>query len=116
MERWIKLQKRLERRAEELRAWLEENGRECVQEQRHLCDGSDEQVHWHFGYLAALQDVLAQLKNEQTPVQTEPGSAGIADECRRVGLGEAAGPGLQRCDRAGTASETRPPEKWHKRI
>lgn len=54
----------LRKRREELQAWLQENGRECWGEQRHLHEGSAEQIYWHFGYLAALQDVLAQLGKE----------------------------------------------------
>lgn len=58
------IQEALRKRREELRAWLEENGRECWREQSHLQEGSAEQIYWHFGYLAALQDVLAQLGKE----------------------------------------------------
>jgi hypothetical protein len=55
------IERALRRRADELRKWLEQNGEHCWDEQKHLQDGSSEQVYWHFGYLAALQDVLAQL-------------------------------------------------------
>ena len=58
------LEDALRKRREEPRAWLEDNGRECWQEQAHLRDGSAEQIYWHFGYLAALQDVLAQFGKE----------------------------------------------------
>lgn len=58
----MRLEEALQRRAEELRSWLEENGQRCWDEQRHLHEGTPEQVYWHFGYLAALHDVITQLR------------------------------------------------------
>lgn len=57
----MRLKTVLEQRAQELRGWLEKQGRECWDEQKHLRPGSPEQIYWHFGYLSALDDVLAQL-------------------------------------------------------
>ena len=57
----MRLENVLEQRAKDLRRWLETNGRECWDEQKHLQEGSAEQVYWHFGYLSAVQDVLARL-------------------------------------------------------
>ncbi len=58
----MRLQITLQRRANELRAWLETHGQDCWDRQKHLDDGTTEQVYWHFGYLAAVQDVLTQLR------------------------------------------------------
>lgn len=59
--RTMRLQQLLKNRAEELRKWLESRGHQCWTEQRHLKEGSAEQVYWHFGYFSAIQDVLTQL-------------------------------------------------------
>ena len=55
------LEKALQRRAEELKSWLDAKGRECWDEQKHLQEGSPEQIYWHFGYFSALRDVLKHL-------------------------------------------------------
>ena len=60
----MRLERALRQRADELRKWLEQNGDHCWEEQRHLRDGSPEQVYWHFGYLAALRDVLTKLSKQ----------------------------------------------------
>jgi uncharacterized protein YecT (DUF1311 family) len=60
----MRLKQVLEERAQELRAWLEKKGHNCWHEQRHLNEDSAEQVYWHFGYLSALQDVLARLPKQ----------------------------------------------------
>jgi hypothetical protein len=38
------------------------NGEKAVAEQKHLDQGSDERVYWHYGYASALQDVLRLLQ------------------------------------------------------
>jgi hypothetical protein len=45
-------------RAKGLRQWLRENAPSCIQEQKHLDEGSAERAYWHYGYLSALQDIL----------------------------------------------------------
>lgn len=55
----------IQERAEQLRDWLKENGSGCVDEQLHLDDGSPERIYWHYGYLAALRDVLSLLAGEK---------------------------------------------------
>jgi hypothetical protein len=52
-------------RAEQLRDWLKENGLSCAESQLHLDEGSQERLYWHYGYLVALQDVLALLADEK---------------------------------------------------
>ena len=56
----------LESRRDEITRWLEENGPECGEEQRHLDEGSEERTYWHFGYLMAIKDVLALFGNAST--------------------------------------------------
>jgi hypothetical protein len=60
----MRIENVLEQRAKELRGWLETNGGNCWTEQRHLRVGTPEQIYWHFGYLAALRDVLAKLEQQ----------------------------------------------------
>lgn len=54
----------LEKRAKGIRAWLEENGRGCFEEQKHTRAGTVEKIYWHYGYVAALSDVLRFLGRE----------------------------------------------------
>lgn len=61
----MRLRDALKRRATELRVWLDKQGQNCWNEQRHLYEGSSEQVYWHFGYFSAIQDILKQLDNHE---------------------------------------------------
>ena len=62
--RMMRLRQLLKKRAEDLRQWLQLRGHQCWTEQRHLKEGSAEQVYWHFGYFSAIQDVLTQLDKQ----------------------------------------------------
>lgn len=57
----------LEARRANLAEWLESNAPECEVAQRHLDEGTEERMYWHFGYLTAIKDVLALLGNTSTP-------------------------------------------------
>ena len=57
----MKIKPALQTRCDELRAWLEDNGRDCWSRQLHLSNGTTEQIYWHFGYFSALRDILDQL-------------------------------------------------------
>ena len=48
----------LQRRADGIREWLEKNGRGCFEEQEHIHAGTKGKIYWHYGYMAALVDVL----------------------------------------------------------
>ena len=48
----------ISRRVEELTRWLSANAPSCETAQKHLDEGTVEQVYWHFGYLCALRDVI----------------------------------------------------------
>ena len=54
----------LEQRAEGIRDWLTQNGRECFTEQKHTRGLNQEKIYWHYGYLAALTDALNFLLRE----------------------------------------------------
>jgi hypothetical protein len=61
---------RLERRAENIQKWLEENGRGCQEEQKHIRAGTVEKIYWHYGYMVALMDVLRFLGRGATSRDT----------------------------------------------
>ncbi len=52
----------LEKRAYQISKWLRVNHPEIRREQRHLDEGTKERAYWHYGYQAALRDVLTALK------------------------------------------------------
>jgi hypothetical protein len=58
----------LEARVRDLREWLREHGPDCATEQKHLDEGSAERTYWHYGYLSALIDTLAQLRKRREPL------------------------------------------------
>jgi len=37
----------------------------CFNEQKHLVDGSPENIYWHYGYLIAQQDTLRDLMKDE---------------------------------------------------
>ncbi len=58
-----RLESLLEKRIQALSAWLSRHAAFCTQEQAHLDEGSRERAYWHYGYLVALGDVRAVLRN-----------------------------------------------------
>jgi hypothetical protein len=59
----------LERRAKGLQDWLKENAPEAFAEQKHLEEGSQERVYWHYGYLVAVRDIYQMLTGQRIPTQ-----------------------------------------------
>lgn len=49
----------IDRRIDDLTAWLKENAPDVFVEQRHLQEGTPERAYWHHGYLMALRDVTS---------------------------------------------------------
>lgn len=49
--------RRIEDRCRELRQWILKRAPQCVIEQKHLEEGSQERAYWAHGYLSALLDV-----------------------------------------------------------
>lgn len=56
--------RQLEERSAAIKNWLRDVAPECAVEQKHLEEGSQERVYWHYGYLAAIQDVMRLLGRE----------------------------------------------------
>ena len=57
----------VEKRAADLRDWLEKNAPESLIEQKHLDEGTRERVYWHYGYMVAVRDVLKFLTDSSVP-------------------------------------------------
>jgi hypothetical protein len=55
----------LERRAKGLQEWLKENAPDVFAEQKHLDEGSQERVYWHYGYLVAVRDIYQLLTGQR---------------------------------------------------
>lgn len=75
---------RLERRANNIQKWLDENGRGCQEEQKHTRAGTIEKIYWHYGYMVALIDVLRYLSRESTnhdKLSSPPESTHRPDRC-----------------------------------
>ena len=70
----------LTKRAEDTREWLKENGRECFVEQKHIRGLNQEKIYWHYGYLAALTDVLRFLSGGITDqTVADRGQSSVSD-------------------------------------
>jgi hypothetical protein len=50
--------RKIEDRCKELRAWILSNAPQCVTEEKHLVEGSQERAYWAHGYLTGLLDVM----------------------------------------------------------
>jgi hypothetical protein len=59
----------VENRIRDLSDWLRQNGGNFAADQKHLDEGTQERVYWHYGYMVALKDVLRFLMGEQAPNQ-----------------------------------------------
>ena len=60
---------RLQERAKNIASWLREDGGACFEEQRHLDEGSQERIYWHYGYMVALSDALSYLTGERPAIE-----------------------------------------------
>lgn len=71
---------RLKKRADGMAKWLRENHPKLKIEQAHLTEGTPERGYWHYGYHAALRDVLRLLDQEiKKPINSHnpnPGNVG----------------------------------------
>lgn len=59
----------IEKRIRDISEWLDRNGGSFKTEQRHLDEGSQERIYWHYGYLIALKDALRLLTGEKSTSQ-----------------------------------------------
>jgi hypothetical protein len=57
----------VERRIKDTAEWLKKNGGNFSSEQKHLDEGSQERIYWHYGYLVALKDMMRFLTGEAPP-------------------------------------------------
>lgn len=48
----------VEKRERQIEDWLHDHAPNVFADQKHLDDESTERAYWHYGYLAALRDVL----------------------------------------------------------
>lgn len=58
MENEIQEFRKSEERCTELKTWILRNAPQCVTEEKHLVEGSQERAYWAHGYLTGLQDVM----------------------------------------------------------
>lgn len=49
---------KLQKRADGIAKWLDETCPYVFTDQKHLDEGTIERVYWHYGYYAALVDVI----------------------------------------------------------
>ena len=49
---------RVQQRIDNLTEWLRDNSPFCVVDQKHLDEHTPERAYWHYGYLAALRDIV----------------------------------------------------------
>lgn len=65
---------KLSKRVKSTGQWLRKNAPNCFQEQKHLEEGTAERAYWHYGYMAAIEDVLNLLSrsrnNGDTSIQS----------------------------------------------
>jgi hypothetical protein len=59
----------VETRAKRLEKWLMQHAPECVTEQKHLDEGSQERRYWNYGYVVALRDVLRLMTEPDHPTR-----------------------------------------------
>jgi hypothetical protein len=61
--------RKIEYRCRELKSWILKNAPQCVNEEKHLVEGSQERAYWVHGYLTALLDVMRLFSKGAFPVQ-----------------------------------------------
>lgn len=55
----------LQKRAKDLEDWLRKNATEASTEQKHLDEGTQERIYWHYGHLVAIRDIYRLLTGLQ---------------------------------------------------
>lgn len=65
------VRERIETRRNGIVDWINENSPYISSDQKHLDDNTVERAYWHYGYQAALTDVLA-LSHQSPTAQTRP--------------------------------------------
>ena len=60
--------RKIDDRCRELEQWITLNARQCLMEEKHLIEGTQERGYWAHGYLSALLDVQ-RLFSRDLPTQ-----------------------------------------------
>ena len=60
--------RKIEERSRELKEWILHRAPQCLKEQKHLQEGTQERGYWAHGYLSALEDVV-QLFTREIPIR-----------------------------------------------
>lgn len=50
--------RKIDDRCKELKHWIARNAPQCLIEEKHLMEGTQERAYWAHGYLTGLMDVL----------------------------------------------------------
>lgn len=66
----------IEKRRDAIRSWLDDEAPYVTCDQRHLDPHTPEQAYWHYGYQAALADILRLVL--QSTSDTAPSSEGTS--------------------------------------
>jgi hypothetical protein len=61
--------RKIQDRCGELKEWILLKGPQCLTEQKHLREGTQERAYWAHGYLNALLDVLRLFTRSSSPGQ-----------------------------------------------
>ncbi|HEY3625198.1 MAG TPA: hypothetical protein VGL00_02905 [Terracidiphilus sp.] len=61
--------RKIENRCRELREWIQHKAPQCLTEQKHLEEGTQERGYWAHGYLSALQDVVCLFSKDSVADQ-----------------------------------------------
>lgn len=48
-----------------LRAWLKQNHPEVFADQKHCDEGASERAYWHYGYMAAINDLVRAMTGKE---------------------------------------------------
>ena len=69
--------RKIEGRCKELKEWISHKAPQCLTEQKHLEEGTDERGYWAHGYMTALTDVV-RLFTREIPAGQQDESDGSA--------------------------------------
>lgn len=67
--------RKIEDRCAELKNWILKNAPQCVTEERHTVNGTQEQAYWAHGYLSGLLDVMRLFSRDVTAPHCGDGPA-----------------------------------------
>jgi hypothetical protein len=63
----------IQQRINSIREWMADEAPYATVEQRHLDPHTPERAYWHYGYQAALNDVLVLGERDPTKTHDSPG-------------------------------------------